>query len=276
MWLQKPPLGVLPRFDHPLTKGLVLCLPFNEAGGNKVYDLSGNRNTGTLTNMAFPPTITSGWNPGKFGSALAFDGVSASVVTSDLVVSTPVALTALAWWRRTGNSGGSTNDYHIIIRSINGYALNQVLVSKNGDTLYALVYDTATRQDTFTIPNVNEWHQIGMMWNGSLVFAILDGILSASPTAATGVLASGSTALFMGRTGGTYYTNGLIDLPCIWNRALSAQEVQELYISPFGMFEERKNYWFIQAPAGGGFVPFPTGDRRGARGGLKVLSGGLQ
>ena len=33
---------------------------------------------------------------------------------------------------------------------------------------------------------------------------------------------------------------------------------------------------FISQVAGGGFVPYPLGEERGARGGLKVLSGGLQ
>jgi len=32
----------------------------------------------------------------------------------------------------------------------------------------------------------------------------------------------------------------------------------------------------ISPAAGGGYVPFPSSEERGARGGLKVLSGGLQ
>ena len=55
-WIQKPPLGIQIDWSNPITKGLVGCWLFNEGSGDKVYDLSGNGNTGTLTGMAFPST----------------------------------------------------------------------------------------------------------------------------------------------------------------------------------------------------------------------------
>ena len=46
----KPPLGARLIPGHPLANGLVGCWLMNEGSGNKVYDLSGNGNSGTLTN----------------------------------------------------------------------------------------------------------------------------------------------------------------------------------------------------------------------------------
>jgi hypothetical protein len=75
-WIQKPPLGVQIDYIYPLAKGHVGYWLLNEGGGDKVYDLSGYNNHGTLNNMAFPSTVTSGWNPCLDGIGLNFDGIN--------------------------------------------------------------------------------------------------------------------------------------------------------------------------------------------------------
>ena len=82
-WLQKPPLGVQINRAHPLARGLIGCWLFNEGGGDKVYDLSGYCNHGTLNGFAFPATTTSGWNPGRDGIGLTFDGTNDYVDCAD-------------------------------------------------------------------------------------------------------------------------------------------------------------------------------------------------
>ena len=72
---QKPLLGTPLDLSNPINRGLVGFWLFNEAGGMKAYDLSGKGNHGALTNFAFPSTSTSGWNPGRAGIGLSFDGV---------------------------------------------------------------------------------------------------------------------------------------------------------------------------------------------------------
>ena len=49
---------------HPLTRGLVLAMPFWEGGGDTVMDVSGNGNVG----MVVGPT----WNPTSCGPGLTF------------------------------------------------------------------------------------------------------------------------------------------------------------------------------------------------------------
>lgn len=72
--ISKPMLGTPLNLAHPLAQGLVGCWLFNEGSGNKVYDLSGNNNHGTLSGFSDPPTATSGWCAGPHGGALRFDG----------------------------------------------------------------------------------------------------------------------------------------------------------------------------------------------------------
>ena len=73
MFLQKPMLGTQIDWSNPLNNP-VLDLLFNEGHGDRVNDLSGYGNHGTLHGFDFPPIRTSGWNPGMDGVALAFDG----------------------------------------------------------------------------------------------------------------------------------------------------------------------------------------------------------
>ena len=74
MFLQKPMLGTqLDRSDS--LNNPVLDLLMNEGHGDRVNDLSGHGNHGTLHGFDFPPTAASGWNPGLDGAALTFDGV---------------------------------------------------------------------------------------------------------------------------------------------------------------------------------------------------------
>ena len=75
MLMQKPPLGTPLDWDNPLNDDLVFAYALNEAHGDEVQDLSTNGNHGTLKNFAFPPTADSGWNPGRTGAGLNFDGV---------------------------------------------------------------------------------------------------------------------------------------------------------------------------------------------------------
>jgi len=63
----KPMLGQQVDRSHPCAKGLVGFWLMNEGTGNRIQDLSGNRITGTLV-------ADTHFVPGKFGSALGFDG----------------------------------------------------------------------------------------------------------------------------------------------------------------------------------------------------------
>ena len=72
---QKPLLGELPDLAHPMSDGLALEYLINEGGGKKIFDGSGNNNTGVFvgdTHFGF----------GERGSELIFDGTGDYVSTS--------------------------------------------------------------------------------------------------------------------------------------------------------------------------------------------------
>ncbi len=63
----KPVLGSQLNLGSHLARGLVGCWLFNEGSGNKVFDLSGNGNTGIFAS-------NTAWGSGKFGSTVVFSG----------------------------------------------------------------------------------------------------------------------------------------------------------------------------------------------------------
>src|SRR5205823_486479 len=71
--------------------GLVAAYSFDEGSGTSVADLSGNGNTGTLTNATWASS-------GKFGRALVFNGTSARVnVPSSTSLQLSSGMTLEAW-----------------------------------------------------------------------------------------------------------------------------------------------------------------------------------
>jgi len=98
MWTNKPPLGTQLNLAHPLSRGLIGYWPMNERMGDKVNDISGNRNTGACMAMSFPPAATSGWNPGLKGSCLSFDGTSDYINVNHNVMLNPTnTITVIVW-----------------------------------------------------------------------------------------------------------------------------------------------------------------------------------
>jgi len=229
----KPFCGIQLNRTHPLARGLVGCWLMNEGGGNKVFDLSGNRNTGTLTNMAFPPTATSGWNPGKFGSALAFDGTNDYV---DCGAVKPTGSITIAGWFKT-----TSGSEHAIISTITtankGYALS---VSPR---LWLYIYGTTTcyKKSTDTTLNNGKWRFVAGVYDSSALTLTLyiDGIVAAGTLSGTvpSAIGVGQNATIGYGAAGFNYFNGTIDDLQIWNRALTASEIAWLYREMFPMFE---------------------------------------
>ena len=69
-YIKKPPLGSQIDWSHPLSTGIVGYWLFNEGSGNKINDISNNRNIGTLTNF----DLTTAWKSSPLGKSLDFDG----------------------------------------------------------------------------------------------------------------------------------------------------------------------------------------------------------
>ncbi len=192
-----------------------------DATGTLALDRSGNGNSATLTNGA---TFTRG----KFGQAIQFASASGQyAVTGNAAVLRPTTAVTLSTWIKT-----TTDGKDVAGSGIHGYGL-QISAGQ----IYWYTYGNTNgymHLAASTLTNGN-WHHIVGTWDGSGPTSVIyvDGVdISATlggtlPTS----LDYTQSAFYIGDDpgggGGTF--NGLIDEVRVYNRALSAAEVAQLY-----------------------------------------------
>jgi hypothetical protein len=227
-----------------LVPGAALYMPFdgnassNQAGG--VLDYSGYANTGTLGggNSSRMPNWTAN---GKPGGAYTFDGIWGHIdvpFSQSLNITQNASLMARVYMLSPGDATHWTG----IISKGNGQDSGQ----------YELVLGTDGRPQfrgtaqngAFAAPcntNLNQllnaWHFIATTFNGSQVRCYIDGSLDATVdndgwamplVSASGPLAIGVRQPQSGVSGASHI-NGTIDEVRIYNRVLSAEEIDSIY-----------------------------------------------
>jgi hypothetical protein len=198
-----------------ITTGLVGWWKFDEGTGTTTADSSGNNNTGTLNN---DPT----WTTGKYGNAISFDGTNDYIYLASDTVSTNT-ITVCAWMYPK-----VLNQWRMII----GNARFFFGVSNANNSL-ALFSDSSKYNAVASANNsisLNIWQHIcGVRLSDGSTSLYINGTQSGTsgnsgiPVIGFG-LAIGAADVF-----GDYTFNGLIDEVRIYNRALAASEVLELY-----------------------------------------------
>lgn len=226
---QKPILGT--QINWGTTDGLVGFWLMNEGSGNKVYDLSGNGHTGTFqTNII--------WQSGKFGSGLYFDG-SSDRIDTDSNFNITTGLTLLAWIRTSGTS----DTYPRIINSEGDWGM--LMHSNTGELhFYGSGIDTTFVSDANPDMRDGIWHQVVITYDGDGIEGYVDNI-HVGTIAKTGSLTAATTVTIGGRTAGNRSLLGNIDNAAIWNRALSASEINKLYSDPFYMLRPSFNLFLF-------------------------------
>jgi hypothetical protein len=201
-----------------ITDGLVLCLdaanPKSYPGSGTTWtDLSGNGNNGTLVNGV-------GYNSGNLGS-LVFDGVNDYINLN-------FAFT----------QSSSANSYTIVMGaklSTTSSARRQLWGSDNGGFDWGFGAGDGTRFTIFSGENIytgrtqdTNWHIFTAQWSSSFGTRLyIDNVLDIS-TANISYDSSISSTTSIGRNPGFgEYWNGNVSFVQLYNRALTASEIQQ-------------------------------------------------
>ena len=223
---------------HPINAGLVGWWPINEGQGTRIRDLSIYGNHGTLTNAANPGTLASGWGAGVSQRELVFDA-------SDDLISVPhsaslnfAAEFSVSCWV----SIKSTASYPTLLCKGNGGAGYpgpfQMLCESTGATWMFATGNGASAQNigcfgpVVTLNRV--YHLVGVHTGGagpgSTDFLYQDGALVKTAVTTVALVNNGTALGIGGRTPGTLYgLNDRVSHVRLWNRALSATEVAQIY-----------------------------------------------
>lgn len=230
----KPPKGVLLNAGHPLASGLVGCWLMNEGSGNKIFDLSGNKNTGSFVNHTT-------WAPGKFGSCLSFDGTDDYVETnktaSQLGINGAKPKTVSAWACVDDFTGSQAHT--VFGFGTNATGQDFALMTTNGDNNWYMNFWNIPPDIPFSVPNSKKvWTHFAITYDGTTIRIYANGsfVISEVWTLNTGNTRTVKIGAWLGYVNS--YFKGYIDNVCIYNRALTATEVNQLYREPFAMFNK--------------------------------------
>ncbi len=234
--------GAATVFKDPLSRGLVGYWNFDVGkGGTKAYDMSGNGNNGTLTNMS--DAAYNGWTDSKtgLGTALKFDGVDDYVsipdsntwqFTGDFSITTWVKYNSVCveWWTCSfvaqDEGGGNKNKW--IFSYDNASGQHNTVFHINST---AAGSGPVLRGNTWTALT-GIWYFVGVTRIGNNYTFYRNGIADGSATN-TYTIPNANTPLLLGEGeingAGDYPFNGSEDEVHIYNRALSASEIQRLY-----------------------------------------------
>ncbi len=211
------------------TNGLVGYWPFN---GN-ANDESGNGNNGTNNGA----TLTTDRN-GNANSAYSFDGVTSNIsIPNSSTLSNMTSITISAWfninqWDIINNEGwfpilSKTNSF-----SYGKYRLGANTIIPGELSLYGTLSTDATGISQSNLYSLNQWNQVVItISNGNSTVTLNGAQVFNGVTTYTGWSTIDNLPLLIGKDipGLVDHANGKIDDIGIWNRALTQQEITNMY-----------------------------------------------
>ncbi|MCF6148045.1 MAG: S8 family serine peptidase [Candidatus Kuenenia sp.] len=187
---------------------------FEEGAGTIAGDSSGNGNDGTINGVAI---WTSGVN--EIGGGLQFDGVDDYVDIGDIDLTDAFSIAA---WIKISSMG----KLMIVGKTFQTY---QFFVSPEGNLMFQRNSATPINYPAALVPDT--WYHVAITFdttngmslylNGNMVSTNGDVSITNENNAATKIGATGFTPM--------HFFSGVIDEVRIYNRALSSQEMQNLY-----------------------------------------------
>jgi hypothetical protein len=203
----------------PVPSGLVAAYGFNEGAGSVLNDVSGHANHGSISGATWTAS-------GRFGGALTFNGTNNLVTVPDAAsLDLTNGMTLEAWVYPTALSGYRT----VLLKEVPS-ELAYCLYAHDNAPRPAAYINTGAAADptvagTAALP-LNTWTHLAVTYDGAQLKLFVGGVQAGTRTA-SGALAQSANALRIGGNAvwGEYF-QGRIDEVRVYNRALSATEVQ--------------------------------------------------
>jgi len=201
----------------PPSSGLVDWWP----GEGNAIDIAGSNN-GTLTNGV-------SFAVGEVGQAFSFNGSDYVSIPDSPSLDQFTTNITIELWLKSNQSGANPNWGGIFTK---GNASWRLMATTGSDTV-----DFSTtglgNVDLEGSRNVNDgqWHHVAAVYDGTYKYLYVDGTLDVA-TYTTGSISQTTDPVYIGNlanASGNYIFNGLIDEVSLYNRALTASEIQAIY-----------------------------------------------
>lgn len=218
--------------DVAAEMGIVAAYPGWPVGGNTLYDVSGRGNHGTLTNG---PT----WTRGKFGEpAISFDGTNDYV--SMPLISIPATGSIFVRWRFDETIATAI---HPIFRAGRESSSQFIDLYPYLGTFYAGWVNGGGNDDrvTWAISGLTQgtWYDLALTWvNGGIttLFVNAQSVASGGTLDATWDTTTAAAFNLMADEAIFNASAGQLAGLSLFNRALTANQIAELYRNPFLLY----------------------------------------
>src|SRR5271157_4496927 len=207
---------------------------FDDGAGTQAVDSSGNGHTATLVNGV-------GWVRGKIGDAVSANAARRQYVSIPAIdLSGTQAVTVTLWANRTY----STSEGHALFEATSDYTSSTTGFAVFPDDATcsgvqaALRGDTGSSANCYSQPSSGVWHHLAFVFDksqtgGNEVEFYVDGVLQSANRclqAATNTNEFGNNPIYLfSRAGITQFNSGRMDDLRIYNSALTAAQIQQIY-----------------------------------------------
>ena len=209
-----------------LTTGLIGLWSFDgqDMSGTQAYDRSGSWNNGTL--VASPTKVA-----GKLGQGLRFDSVNQYAAISSSPASN-IAVTTISFWANIPTTLTSSNG-RIIEKGYN-VEWSVTMGSTQDGKIYFYPRVRNVSADGISTPYVtNQWAHYVFVIDSEGNRIYVNGVLAVNRVQSGETASNGTALIYIARAGNgstSYPQKFSIDDVRIYNRALSASEVSQLYM----------------------------------------------
>jgi hypothetical protein len=197
--------------------GLVAAYGFNQGSGVQATDASGQGNTGTISSATWTTA-------GKFGGALSFNGTSSWVTVADAAaLHLTTGMTIEAWVNP--DSGAAWRS--VVLKEDAGGLAYALYSSNNASRPAGYVHTNIDvgLNGTSAVP-LNTWTHLAVTYDGATLRMFVNGVQASSLAVAGSVAVTSGTLRIGGNSVWGEYFKGVIDEVRIYNRALTAAEIQ--------------------------------------------------
>jgi hypothetical protein len=238
-----------------VTDGLILCL---DAANKRSYpgtgttwiDLTANKNNGTFQNMT-----SSNFDTGNGGS-LTFDGISDYVncgPTNDIIGNNPAAVSLITWFKTDNNT---QSFYLSSLKRLSVFStLLSITINQQPNNVFAANYlgflydigdtggDNGSGHKWLVVNNstfYSKWNHIVATVDVNAATLYLNGVQIGQNTTDTfaGPSRNDPSAPFtIGTFGTSLFADANISQVHVYNRVLSASEVQQNYLATKGRYQ---------------------------------------
>lgn len=200
--------------------GFVGYWKLNQTSGTTATDSTPVADNGTVTGTPHWSTDCGGM--GVFD----FDGSTNYVSVASSSTFQPTESITIAAWIK-GDAWTTSSETNAILRKGQVGPNNYNLCVPNGHVSLCLDVSDLNGVQSSTVLSTGRWYHVAATWDGATVKIYIDGVLDTSASR-SGTLNVDTRPVYIGGRSGADFFNGMIRDVRLYNRALSASEIQQL------------------------------------------------